>query len=269
MGNALFARVTASEIEATARTVVRLVRKIEQQHGGKCALVVVDTLARAFAGGNENDNRDMGGFVKNVDRIRRALGTAVLIVHHAGKNAAAGARGHSSLRAATDTEIEIVNGTDGSREIRITKQRDLEAGPPIRFALLPTELGQDDEGDTVATCTVALEGEADFEFATADRNADQTEQRERNKVSIAELLIATMPADRVSVTSLIPAVMAHAKCGKSKAREMILEAVPATEEGRAVVHHGTPYFIRLEKVGEHKTAQTFVVKNRAVAATVH
>lgn len=105
--------------------VIDAVRSVEQQLGEKVKLVVIDTLARAIAGGNENSPEDMGALVQNLDRIRGAVSAHLLVVHHTGKDAAKGARGHSSLRAATDTEIEVTEG-----RVSITKQRDMEKAPP-------------------------------------------------------------------------------------------------------------------------------------------
>ena len=76
---------------------------MREQHG-RVALVVIDTLARAMTG-NENAPEDMGRFVAACGRIREACEGHVLIVHHCGKDQARGARGHSSLRAATDVEL--------------------------------------------------------------------------------------------------------------------------------------------------------------------
>jgi hypothetical protein len=92
-------------------------RPADRQGGGAAArypirLVVVDTLSRAMAGGNENAPDDMSAFIRNIDRIRQETGAHVLIVHHCGKDAAKGARGHSCLRAATDTKIELSHDTD-------------------------------------------------------------------------------------------------------------------------------------------------------------
>jgi hypothetical protein len=50
----------------------------------------------------------MGKLVMNCDRIRFESGAACLLVHHVGKDTTKGARGHSRLRAANDTEIEII-----------------------------------------------------------------------------------------------------------------------------------------------------------------
>ena len=91
--------------------MLALLASIRERHG-RVALVVVDTLARAMTG-NENPPDDMGKFVAACGRIREACEGHVLIVHHSGKDLAKGARGHSSLRAATDVELEVTNGQDG------------------------------------------------------------------------------------------------------------------------------------------------------------
>jgi len=114
-------------------------------------LVVLDTLARVMAGGDENSNVDMGTLVRHVDAIRAATGAHVLIVHHTGKDLARGARGHSSLRAATDTEIEVTPG-----RLAVTKQRDLDREFVTGFDLEPVVLGVSADGDPVSSCTVVL-----------------------------------------------------------------------------------------------------------------
>ena len=57
----------------------------------KPVLLIIDTLSRAFAGGNENSSDDMGKFIAHVTTIQLRLNTAVLIVHHTGKDEARGA----------------------------------------------------------------------------------------------------------------------------------------------------------------------------------
>lgn len=132
--------------------VLRLAKEVEQ--AGPLALIVVDTLSRVIAGGDENAASDMTAFIKNVDRIRQSTGAHIMIVHHTGKDAAKGARGHSSLRAATDTEIEISSDEFGQRVAKVTKQRDYEGGDEFQFALRPVYLGQDQDGDNVTSCVV-------------------------------------------------------------------------------------------------------------------
>ncbi|MEC7763736.1 MAG: helicase RepA family protein [Pseudomonadota bacterium] len=119
--------------------------------GGGFGLVVVDTLSRVLNGGDENGPVDMGAFNMRMDSIRRATGAHVLVVHHAGKDIAKGARGHTSLRAATDTEIELREGV-----FEVTKQRDLERGPGLEFKIIGTIIGIDVEGEPVRSATVSV-----------------------------------------------------------------------------------------------------------------
>jgi len=119
----------------------------------KVRLVVIDTFSRALAGGEENGSADMGAIVINFDRIRHATGVHLLVVHHSGKDRAKGARGHSLLRAATDTEIEVAD-----YQIEVTKQRDMESGFAIGFKLDPIVLGEDADKDIQISATIRLVG---------------------------------------------------------------------------------------------------------------
>lgn len=136
----------------------RLIMAIEQameQIGQPIRMVVVDTLSRALNGGNENAPDSMGALVNNCDRIRHATGAHVMLVHHTGKNQAAGARGHSLLRAATDTEIEVVADRDAQiSAAKVTKQRDMEVDGEYAFKLKTVELGQNDRGKVITSCVV-------------------------------------------------------------------------------------------------------------------
>jgi len=116
-------------------------------------LIVIDTLARAMGGGDENSGQDMGRFIANAGLLQAETGAHVLIVHHTGKDATRGGRGHSSLKAAVDTEIEL------SRTERVvtalnSKMRDGADGGEFSFTLTPHELGRDDHGKPITSCTV-------------------------------------------------------------------------------------------------------------------
>lgn len=113
------------------------------------AFIVIDTLARAMAGGNENAFEDMSAFVKKIAIIQRLTQAHVMIVHHSGKDTAKGARGHSSLRAATDTELEVADGVITAR-----KQRDMEMTKPIGFQLETVELGFDAYNEKITSCVI-------------------------------------------------------------------------------------------------------------------
>jgi hypothetical protein len=146
---------TSRLIDAIAEAAARMAIPV--------GLVVMDTLSRAMAGGNENAPEDMGALVANSDRIRQATGAHVAWIHHSGKDQAQGARGHSLLRAATDTEIEISRADNDSPSVaKVTKQRELEIDGVFGFSLKRVELGLNHRGKPVTSCVVepAEEGAA-------------------------------------------------------------------------------------------------------------
>jgi len=144
--------------EGDAKALLDLIREEERRRGESTTLLVIDTLSRALAGGDENSSVDMGGFVKNIDRLRAALSAHVLLVHHTGKDAARGMRGWSGMRAAIDTEMEVAD-----RTLSVTKQRDLEPIAGIKFRLEPCRVGADADGEPITTCTVRLLAADEFD----------------------------------------------------------------------------------------------------------
>lgn len=141
--------------KADVAAVIQLVEYVAAKTGLPVRMVIIDTLSRAMAGGNENSPEDMTALIGNCDRIRDATSSHVCIVHHSGKDEAKGARGHTSLRAATDTEIEIKKDEKTKLStVRIAKQRDLEAGDPFAFRLLPMPLGRNRRDKEVTSCIV-------------------------------------------------------------------------------------------------------------------
>lgn len=140
------------------KALIELIKAAEDEFGQRCVMVVIDTASRALAGGNENAPDDMGAFVMHCDRIREATKATIHVIHHSGKNKAAGARGHSLLRAATDTEIEI-----SENRVVATKQRDMDTPKPVRFTLQSFDLGVDDRGRRVTTALPELSIETEFE----------------------------------------------------------------------------------------------------------
>lgn len=119
-------------------------------------LLIIDTLAMSFGAGNENDGKDVTQFLSHIAEIRQKLSCHVMLVHHSGKDQGKGARGHSSLRAAVDTEIEV--SMDGSMRLATTKkQRDLEGGKVAAFTLNVVNLGDDQDGEPITSCIVQVQ----------------------------------------------------------------------------------------------------------------
>lgn len=75
--------------------------------GGQGGLIVIDTLAQASPGSDENSSADMGVLIDSLQRLQSLTGGLVIAVHHLGKDPTRGARGHSSLYAACDTVIAV------------------------------------------------------------------------------------------------------------------------------------------------------------------
>lgn len=102
-------------------------------------LIIIDTLARAFGGGNENASEDMGAFITAAGAIQDRYKCSLMAVHHAGKDATKGLRGHSSLLGAVDTELEIIRieGADPPQGIlHISKQKDGQDGQKLGFRMV-------------------------------------------------------------------------------------------------------------------------------------
>lgn len=104
-------------------------------------LIVIDTLGRTMASGDENSARDMGDFVRALDRIRISTQAHIMVLHHSGKAPSKGARGSSALRAAVDTEIELARKGDLVL-VEATKQRDLPSNEKCAFYLQPISIAK-------------------------------------------------------------------------------------------------------------------------------
>lgn len=124
-------------------------REAEAATGEHIAAVFLDTLSACLSGQNENAPEVMTAAMDAALRIAEELQTLVVIVHHTGKDETRGARGHTSLIAAVDTEI-AVTGNMGTRSAEVTKQRDLPTGDVFEFTVTPVTIGRDpDTGDNI------------------------------------------------------------------------------------------------------------------------
>lgn len=161
---------------------------------GSVRLVVIDTLARAMAGGDENSGQDMGMLVRHGDLIRAATGAHVCFVHHSGKDKALGARGHSSLRAAIDTEIEV-SREDGAAYsmVRTVKQREMEAAEPIYFGLKRVTLGVNRYNEEVTSCVVETVDAASLP------KTDDKQRLSANQAFVMDAILEAMDGSSVSV----------------------------------------------------------------------
>lgn len=124
------------------------------------AVVFLDTLNRAAPTADENSSKDMGEILEGAKRLQSLIGGLVVLVHHTGKDATKGLRGHSSLFAAMDAAVEVSRDGD-NREWKVAKSKDGEDGDAHPFRLQVETLGTDDYGDPVTSCTVQVDTRAD------------------------------------------------------------------------------------------------------------
>lgn len=119
------------------------------------AVVIVDTLAAAAPGFDENSGVDMSRTIEALGRIAREKNGLALVVHHSGKDASRGLRGHSSLLGALDAAICVDrSGASSVRRWTLAKSKDSEDGIGAAFSLHRVELGTDADGDMVSSCIV-------------------------------------------------------------------------------------------------------------------
>jgi hypothetical protein len=130
--------------------LIKLVRDVEGRSKQKVELIVIDTLARAMSGGDENSSQDVGALIASADRLRET-GAHVMLVHHFGKDKSRGGRGHSSVLGALDTQMFIENHT-----LTVTDQRDMDCVDPVHFKLRPMQVGVDEDGEPVTSCCVEI-----------------------------------------------------------------------------------------------------------------
>ena len=121
---------------------------------GAGAVTILDTLNRAAPEADENASADMGRILEAAKELERLTGGLVVVVHHTGKDATKGLRGHSSLFAALDSAVEVTR-EGGRREWKVSKAKDGQDGAGHPFRLEVVDLGEDDEGETVTSCVVA------------------------------------------------------------------------------------------------------------------
>ena len=135
--------------------VVDIIKSMHEicQQGVKPRLIVIDTLARNFGGGNENDAQAMNQFIRSVDLIRKLWDCTILIVHHTGYASSERGRGSSALRAAVDAEYMITRQQDTRLvSVKGTKMKDADRPKPKNFELQIINLGvKDNRGQEVTS----------------------------------------------------------------------------------------------------------------------
>jgi hypothetical protein len=150
-------------VQVTSPQDVRELEEVIQQHRVRPRLIVIDTLARCFGGGDENSAKDMGQFVAACDRLRHVSGASVLAVHHTGKGMnATTERGSSALRGAADAMIHVQKKNDAIC-VEVDKQKDAELTKEMHFRLRQVQI-RDMRGNQSTSCVLVPSDAADSGF---------------------------------------------------------------------------------------------------------
>ena len=136
----------------TSNDVTQLAAELKNK-GQQSGLIVIDTLNQTSPGADENSSKDMGLIIQNAQRLARETSSHVMLVHHTGKDASKGLRGHSSLIAALDVAIEVKRDSSG-RSWSINKSKDDADDGNYHFELKRIVLGKDSDGDEISSCVI-------------------------------------------------------------------------------------------------------------------
>ncbi len=208
---------------------------------GQYDLIVIDTLAQVTPGINESSSEDMGLALDHCKKISRASGAMILIVHHSGKDASKGMRGHSSVLGASDAIFEVTRfGED--RAFKIIKLKEGKEGEEFGFKLqtkvigyAPIEEGED-EPDVIESCVV--------EYCEIVKPVKKMELKSNQKV-VFDVLSEVSQGAWITRNNLI---------------ELCVERVPKDENGRDVrkqnviraINSGVGKFIEQNENGEYR-----------------
>src|SRR5262249_41111001 len=121
--------------------------------------IIIDTLNRALAGGDENSSKDMGAAITAVHRIQRNTGAHCSLIHHVPVDRTDRMRGHGSVLGAVDLTVRITKD-DKIVTVEADKANDLVEKPRFAFQFESVELARDGLAVTTAPVLVACDAPA-------------------------------------------------------------------------------------------------------------
>lgn len=144
------------------------VRIIQKQTNAACeefnalpVLFIIDTLARNFGAGDENNTSDMNTIVQHLDDIRRPYRAAMLVVHHSGLSNTDRERGSSALSGALDAKFKLSkNVQSNTATLEPQFMKDAQIPPAMDFDINVVTLDgiTDDDGGGVTSVVLEHRG---------------------------------------------------------------------------------------------------------------
>lgn len=138
------------------RDVWEAIDEVAKEHGSP-GLVVVDTLARSFVGGDENSAKDVGRFVDEMAALMARYRCSIVIVHHTGQSNKERARGSASLRQSLDFEYRM-EAKNGLRVLHCEKNKEHAHTPDMVFKVRQVDTGwkEPETGFPITSCVLEL-----------------------------------------------------------------------------------------------------------------
>lgn len=212
----LAASVNLTDTAQTAK-LIRTAIAAAALEGCHIGLVIIDTVARAMAGADENSAQDMGRFINGCDAIKQEVGCAVLGIHHSGKDKERGARGSSAFLGAMDMLARVERSEIGtSVTLTIEKQKDDEEGDPIVLSVEKVDVTTGIKPETSLVLTLPIAGP----------EPERPDEREARMQMLAQVAAALGPDGVLTINRLAEAIGRQG----GHAREAIKDAIPLAPE---------------------------------------
>lgn len=151
--------------ENGVQKIIEASQELHKEAGQPVGMIVIDTLARAIAGDDENSADSMASFVQNrAQRIARETGAFVLVVHHPNKNG--DMRGSTVLMGAADLVLcssviqpKEEDNPPSSKPLKpcqlvAEKVKDGEDGLLFQYMLKQVQVAEDPDAGPVTSCVV-------------------------------------------------------------------------------------------------------------------
>ena len=207
---------------------------MQAMHRFEPDLVVLDTLARVMAGGDENSVKDVGQVLSVADRIREDIGAAVDVIHHARKDGTT-YRGSTVLLGNADTVIQVSRPADLRSTLTCEKQKDAPEFEPFTVEL---------KQFTVADATP--EHKASTSLAVVRRESEPTSQVRQHNESLEgmKVRIRTTLLEQPGVSTR--ALRVKVKGDKDNFADALAEMVEAGEVIRERKGSGFAHYLRAQ-----------------------
>lgn len=151
----------------SATDILDLAKRLADAKEADVTLIILDTVSRCMAGGDENSSKDMGMFLRNVEHVQ-ASGAHVLMLHHIPADGQQRPRGHGALLAACDTTFHIEQ-SGNVRTLTVKKSNDADEGERVAFTLESVELHYDEETGVTTGAPVVVPFDGPVPKAAASR----------------------------------------------------------------------------------------------------